>query len=116
MMQDERVAQHIWHESLQISIKPLSWGIDLSTVQVIESGTAFRIRGKFNGLVKILYNQQRNNYKVMIKSDFENTPIVYEDVLLNKIVSIIDQVLSKSEKSRKPEYEERGIIRELIAV
>lgn len=52
----------------------------------------------------------------MIKSDFENKPIVYENVLLKNLVSVIDQVLSKSVKSRKPEYEEHGIIRELIAV
>lgn len=116
MTQDERIAQHIWHESLQNSIKPLSWGISLSTIKVIESGTAFRIRGKFNGVVKILYNQKRNIYKVIIKSDFENKPIVYGNVLLKNLVSVIDQVLSKSVKSRKPEYEEHGIIRELIAV
>jgi hypothetical protein len=116
MTQDERIAQYIWHESLQKSIKPLSWGISLSTIKVIESGTAFRIRGKFNGVVKILYNQKRNIYKVMIKSDFENKPIVYKNVLLKNLVPVIDQVITHASKYQPVEFHKIPNMQERMAV
>lgn len=50
----ERICRIIWHDALQQSIKPLSWGIDFSSIKVIDNGTDFMFQNhKITGKIKI---------------------------------------------------------------
>lgn len=47
MDKNQTVAKKIWHDYLQCSTKPFSWGLDFNSVKVIEDGTAFHVQAWF---------------------------------------------------------------------
>ena len=57
----------IWHEALQCSLAPLTWGIDFFDLRTlynnkgVESGIAFHIIGSW---IHIEYNEAENNFAI----------------------------------------------------
>ena len=95
--QDEQSARIIWHDALQNSIKPLTWGIRFGSVKAIKNGTSFHVE-KIRGVVSIECHKGIPLYRVNIKPDDSKKPIVYENVKLENLVHTIDQVLTLSAK------------------
>ena len=95
--QEEQTARIIWHDALQNSIKPLTWGIRFGSVKTSKSGTSFHV-DKIRGVVSIECQKGIPLYRVNIKPDDSKKPIVYENVKLENLVHTIDQVLTLSAK------------------
>lgn len=53
MDKNQTVAKKIWHDYLQCSTKPFSWGLNFNSVKVIEDGTSFHVQGMVCGWIKV---------------------------------------------------------------
>lgn len=82
----------IWHEALQCSLSPLTWGIDFFDLRTlydngVELGIAFHAIGNW---IQIEYNEVENNFTITFIPDGQETEIVRKSVLLQGIVPVID--------------------------
>ena len=68
MDKNQTVAKKIWHDYLQCSTKPFSWGLRFNDIKVIENGTSFYVQGKVCGLIKIQLTDN-NRYDITITPD-----------------------------------------------
>lgn len=66
MDKNQSTAKKIWHDYLQCSTKPFSWGLNFNSVKVIEDGTAFHVQGMVCGWIKIQQDTSTNRYKITI--------------------------------------------------
>ena len=90
MDKNQSIAKKVWHDYLQCSTKPFSWGLDFRSVTAIENGTAFHVNGNVCGWIKI---QQTNNnrYDITITPDNSTeSKVVYYHVFCEDIVSLIN--------------------------
>lgn len=92
-MNNENIAKVIWHDALQNSMKPFSWGVDFSNVKVIEKGTSFYLF-KTQCWIEVRYLPEMNLYQITVKPDNEESEITYDCVPLDKIVAVIDDTVS----------------------
>ena len=96
MDKNEIIAKHIWHDILQCSMKPFTWGFEFRTVKTIDNGTAFRVSTKFiTGWVEIQQPTDDDAYDVTIKPDLLGGGLHYEGLTSNKLVLQIDRILSE---------------------
>lgn len=65
---NDRIAKQIWHDALQCSMKPFSWGLHFNDIKVIENGTSFYVQGKVCGWIKIQLTED-NRYDITITPD-----------------------------------------------
>lgn len=89
MATNENIARIIWHEALQNSMKPFSWGLDFSNVKVIEKGTEFYLF-KTQCWIEVRYLSEISLYQITVKPDNQESQAVYDCVPLDKIVAVID--------------------------
>ena len=89
MTDNERIAKVIWSNSLQRSIQFFGWLPKLTSIKVIENGTAFYL-GKLKAWVLIHYERSVNNFSVIVRPDDGGNEIVYHSVSLDNIVPVID--------------------------
>lgn len=110
---DYKMAKYIW-KILQSSIIPFSWGIDFSTVSVIENGTEFHVQGfKITGKVKIQYVHGLDLFRVdIIPDDEKEENSVFEEVYLDTLISTIDVAVEKTENYEERVAEEYPIFRD----
>ena len=89
----ERICRIIWHDALQKSIKPLSWGINFSSIKVIDKGTEFNFQTQtVMGQVRIQYSEDTGLFNVTVRLDNnEDSPIIMKDIDLKRLVSLIDK-------------------------
>lgn len=90
---NERICRIIWHDALQQSIKPLSWGIDFSSIKVIDKGTEFKFQAQtVMGKIRIRYSEGTGLFNVTVRLDNnEDSPIIMKDIDLKSLVSLIDR-------------------------
>ena len=69
MDKNQTVAKKIWHDYLQCSTKPFSWGLNFNSVKVIEDGTAFHVQGMVCGWIKVQQDTSTKRYKITITPD-----------------------------------------------
>lgn len=71
MDKNQSTAKKIWHDYLQCSTKPFSWGLNFNSVKVIEDGTAFHVQGMVCGWIKMIttspYSSNFNHLTYFIK-------------------------------------------------
>lgn len=113
---DEKIAKLIWHDSLQSSVKPFTWGLDFNSIRTIPNGTAFRTERKLKGNVSIEASSGLRYFNITIKPDNDRKPIVYKDVMLGNIVRVIDHLFTQAKTQEKPVCIEYGLVPERIAV
>lgn len=90
MDKNQTVAKKIWHDALQCSMKPFSWGLRFNDIKVIENGTSFYVQGKVCGWIKIQLTED-NRYDITITPDNAlESEVIYRFVSLENIVSLID--------------------------
>ena len=93
-LHNESMAKTIWHDALQCSMKPFSWGLNFNDIKVIDGGTAFHVLGKVAGWIKIQYQRSMNHFRITITPDnSEESEITYESVFLNQLVPVIDATI-----------------------
>lgn len=93
---NERICRIIWHDALQNSIKPFLWGIDFSSIKVVDNGTEFIFQNhKTTGKVIIRYSERTGLFNVtVIHDNDEKNPAIIESVYIDMLVSVIDENLS----------------------
>lgn len=102
---DVNMAKYIWHDILQTSPIPLSWGINFNAIKVIKNGTSFHVQGfKVTGQVEVLYEEGKDLFKVTVTPDDGAKPTTVEDVFCDTLISTIDEIVEKV-----PEYEKRVV-------
>lgn len=91
--QNYKWGEYIWKNSLQRSFKVLTWGIDITSIDnSIDKGTQFHCYGrKMQGLISIQHEDWCNTFQITIKPDGQEEPIIIENVLLEKIVYVINE-------------------------
>ena len=110
---NEETAHYIWNKALQCSCKPFSWGLDFSSIQTIEGGTSFRVK---TALVKIQLEKMGLFKVIIIPDDKQKKQIVYERLILGRLVPTIDDAVKHGSLSEKSVCSITGIRPERIAV
>lgn len=110
---NEETAQYIWNNALQRSCKPFSWGLDFSSIQTIEGGTSFRVKG---ASVKIQLEKMGLFKVIIILDDKQKSRIVCERLILGRLVPTIDDAVKHGSISEKSVCSITGIRPERIAV
>ena len=89
----------------------MSWGIDPKTVKTITRGLQFHVQGfKVKGTVKITYMPIHDLFRIDIQPDEDKTPIIYKEVFLDQLVSLIDEAVERTNDYQKRICEELGIV------
>ncbi len=97
------MAKYIWHDILQTSFIPFSWGVDFANIKVIKNGTEFHVQAfKVTGRVRVQYNEGSDLFKVTVLPDNGAETIIREDVYFDTLISTIDELVEKV-----PDYEKR---------
>lgn len=105
--QEEQTARIIWHDALQKSIKPLTWGIRFGSAKASKSGTRFSVS---NPAAKVFISSKGQNFKItVVRTRQKGCACSYENVNLSDIVSTIDRILTEL---RHPEDMTSAIIYE----
>ena len=113
--QDEQTAKTIWHDALQNSTKPLTWGICFKSIKAISNGTSFHV-DKMKSVISIICLSGLQLYRVVILPDNSKKSIVYENVKLENIVPVIDQVITHASKYQPAEFHKIPNMQERMAV
>ena len=89
----------------------MSWGIDPKTVKTITRGLQFHVQGfKVKGTVKITYMPIHDLFRIDIFPDDDTPPIIYKEVFLDQLVSLIDEAVERTDDYQKRICEELGIV------
>ena len=110
---NEKTAQYIWHEALQRSSKPFSWGLDFSSIETIEGGTSFKVK---TASVKIQLGKMGLFTVCIIPNDNQKNQIVCDGLILGSLVHAIDEAVRHGDIYDKSVYEGNGVLSERIAV
>lgn len=115
---NERICHIIWHDVLQNSIIPFSWGINFSSIKVIDNGTEFHVHGfKIAGIVMVQYIEGNDLFKVTIIPDNDRrNPIIIEDVYIDMLISVIDENIEYCKNYQERIYREFGLAEKSVAV
>ena len=89
MTDSEKIAKHIWNDSLQRSRNFFGWFPNLKSIKVIKNGTSFYL-GKLKAWVLIQYQRSVNNFSITVRPDNGGNEIVYHAVSIDNIVPVID--------------------------
>ena len=101
---NEETAQYIWNNALQRSSKPFSWGLDFSSIQTIEGGTSFRVKG---ASVKIQLEKMGLFKVIIIPDDKQKSRIVCESLIIGSLVHTIDDAVKQGVLSENYKFHER---------
>ncbi len=110
---NEETAQYIWSKALQCSCKPFSWGLDFSSIQTIDGGTSFRVKG---ASVKIQLEKMGLFTVIVIPDDKQKSRIVCERLILGRLVPTIDEAVKYGQISSMPQYQNISSVAERVAV
>ena len=101
---NEETAQYIWNHALQCSCKPFSWGLDFDSIKTIEGGTSFRVKA---ALVKIQLERMGLFKVIIIPDDKQKSRIVYEGLIIGRLVHTIDDAVKQGTLSENYKTHER---------
>lgn len=116
---NERICRIIWHDALQRSIKPFLWGINFSSIKVVDNGTEFRFQNhKITGKVIILYSERTGLLKVNVISDNNDrkSSVIIENVEMKELVSVIDENVEYCKNYQNRICREYGITEKSMSV
>lgn len=114
----ERICRIIWHDALQQSIKPFSWGIDFSSIKVIDKGTEFKFQTQtVMGKIRIRYSEGTGLFNVtVIHVNDERNPVIIENVYIDMLVSVIDENVEYCKNYQKRIYREYELAEKSMSV
>lgn len=89
----------------------MSWGIEPKSMKVIEGGLEFHCQGfKHTGKVQIVLDEGKDLFEVHLISEDGKKVKTIEDVFLDKLISVVDENIEKTEDYEKRISEEYHII------
>ena len=111
------LAKYIWSIlKTQITIF-MSWGVEPKSMKVIEKGLEFHCQGfKHTGKVQIVLDEGKDLFEVHLISENGEKVKTIEDVFLDKLISVIDENIEKTEDYKKRICREYGITEKSMSV
>ena len=96
------LAKYIWSIlKTQITIF-MSWGVEPKSMKVIEKGLEFHCQGfKHTGKVQIVLDEGKDLFEVHLISENGEKVKTIEDVFLDKLISVVDENIEKTEDYKK---------------
>ena len=108
---DLKMAKYIWQILGSQPAILMSWGVDVGSIRVINSGIEFHVQGfKHTGKVSIALNDRADLFMVTLIPDSGEKPEIIESVFLDKLVRTIDDHIEKTGDYEKRVYEAYGIM------
>lgn len=87
----KEAARYIWNDVLQHSVKVLTWGFNLESIESIENGTKFYVSGIKDGCwITIICNSDNKKFTVTIKPNNGKSQ-TFVDVPKDSLVEVIDR-------------------------
>lgn len=92
------LAKYIWSIlKTQITIF-MSWGVNPESMKVIEGGLEFGCNGfKHTGKVQIVLDEGKDLFEIHLISENGEKVKTIEDVFLDKLISVVDENIEKTE-------------------
>lgn len=92
------LAKYIWSIlKTQITIF-MSWGVEPKSMKVIEGGLEFHCQGfKHTGKVQIVLDEGKDLFEVHLISENGEKVKTIEDVFLDRLISVVDENIEKTE-------------------
>ena len=88
-----------------------SWGIDPASIQVINLGVKFHVRGfKYEGLVQVVYNEGEDLFEVSLISENDQIVKTTEHIFLGDLISVIADAVEKTDNYSERICQEYGIV------
>ena len=111
------LAKYIWSIlKTQITIF-MSWGVEPKSMKVIDGGLEFECNGfKHTGKVQIVLDEGYDMFVIhLISENGENVKTV-ENIYFDKLISVIDENIEKTEDYKKRICREYGITEKSMSV
>lgn len=114
---DLELAKYIWSIlKTQITIF-MSWGVEPKSMKVIDGGLEFECNGfKHTGKVQIVLDEGKDLFEVHLISENGEKVKTIEDVFLDKLISVVDENIEKTEDYKKRICREYGITEKSMSV
>ena len=99
---DLELAKYIW--SILKSNLPvlMSWGVEIETMKVITCGLEFKVNGfKHIGKVQIVLNEGADLFEVCLLGEDGEIRDKREDIYLDMLVSVVDELVEKTDDYEK---------------
>lgn len=87
------MARYIWKIVCMGGAITMSWGIDPSSLRMIENGVRFHVQGlKLRGFVEIVYDEGSDYFNLsFVKDENPTERETVEDVTFDELVRVIDE-------------------------
>ena len=111
------LAKYIWSIlKTQITIL-MSWGFEHKSMKVIEGGLEFGCNGfKHTGKVQIVLDEGKDLFEIHLISENGEKVKTIEDVFLDRLISVVDENIEKTEDYKKRICREYGITEKSMSV
>lgn len=105
----KEMAQYIFNILMANPIVAMSWGIDPSTIEVVNLGVKFHVQGfKHNGFVQIVLNEGADLFEVTLISNDGEVLRTIDSIYLDQLVDVIDDAVEHTENYEEKIKDEYG--------
>ena len=99
------MSRYIWHILSLDPYTPMSWGIDLDSIESDETSLEFHVQGFVHtGNVRITYIEGADVFQVTLYGEDGELKETINDVYLDNLVSVIDEKVEKHPQTTTDEY------------
>ena len=99
------MSRYIWHILTLDPYIPMSWGIDLESLESDNTSLEFHVQGFVHtGNVRITYIEGADVFQVTLYGEDGELKETINDVYLDNLVSVIDEKVEKQPQTTTDEY------------
>lgn len=99
------MSRYIWHILSLDPYIPMSWGIDLESMESDDTSLEFHVQGFVHtGNVRITYIEGADVFQVTLYGEDGELKETINDVFLDNLVSVIDEKVEKHPQTTTDEY------------
>lgn len=99
------MSRYIWHILSLDPYIPMSWGIDLESMESDDTSLEFHVQGFIHtGNVRITYIEGADVFQVTIYGEDGELKETINDVYLDNLVSVIDEKVEKQPQTTTDDY------------
>ena len=99
------MSRYIWHILSLDPYIPMSWGIDLESMESDDTSLEFHVQGFVHtGNVRITYIEGADVFQVTLYGEDGELKETINDVYLDNLVSVIDEKVEKQPQTTTDEY------------
>ena len=99
------MSRYIWHILTLDPYIPMSWGIDLDSIESDETSLEFHVQGFVHtGNVRITFIEGADVFQVTLYGEDGELKETINDVYLDNLVSVIDEKVEKQSQTTTDDY------------